>query len=64
MKVKYIPKIKAMKADSAEEFERRFNELIEDLGHPHYTINISDGKFFAIIEYQEEKRTIMNLIDS
>ena len=58
MKFTLKPRIKAIEADSAEEFERQFNSFMDDYGcYGDYTIEISNGKFFAVIQYKEEIQT-------
>ena len=55
--MKYVikPRIKAIEASSAQDFENQFNELMDELGScPDYQVEISNGKFYAIIKYQNE----------
>lgn len=63
MKIKHFPKIRAIAADTAEEFETRMNDLLKRAHNPKYTINVSGGKFFAVVEYREEKLIPETLAD-
>lgn len=55
MRLTVKPKIKVIESESGKEFEQAFNSTIEKLGYTKdYNIEISNGKFFAIIHYNEE----------
>lgn len=55
MKFKRTPRIKAIQAKDAKDFESQFNEFIEQNGDvKDYKADVSDGQFFAIIHYVEE----------
>ena len=63
MKFKTKDKIKAIQANTAEEFENQFNDIIDDYTISDYKVDISDGKFFAIIQYKEESYIAETIAD-